>query len=125
MAKGIRQEDFNSGITYLLSKIKSLLVWEQNSIQETGAAQIVTLKPNKLYTIGDVTPIVSNITINLSSGITGMVNEYHFTLTTGETIPTVTWPSGLSWNGGIVPTITGRKTYEISILNNIATSMEV
>ena len=92
------------------------------TVEDDGSASSQALSPNTLYVF---TTRTSNLTLTLTAGETGKVNEYHLFITTGATAPTITWPVGLSWNGGDPPTIAENKTYEISILNNIAVYIEV
>ena len=79
--------------------------------------------PNVLYNLGTLS---SNTTFSLATpSDANIVNHYYWTFETGSTAPTITWPSGLTWYGGSAPTISASKHYEISIVNNIAISMEV
>jgi len=80
------------------------------------------LAPNTLYIFASRT---SNLTLTLGSPIVGKANEYHCFIVCGSTAPTITWPTGISWNGGDAPTIAADKTYEISILNNVAAFFEI
>lgn len=80
------------------------------------------LAPNVLYVFSERS---TNLTLTLGTPIVGKANEYHLFLVTGSNAPTVTWPAGISWNGGSAPTIAASKTYEVSILNNVAAFMEV
>ena len=91
-------------------------------IEDGGSASSHALSPNTLYVF---TTRTSDLTLTLTTGEAGKVNEYHLFIVTGATAPTITWPIGLSWNGGYPPTITTNKTYEISILNNIAIYIKV
>lgn len=90
------------------------------TIPSTTASQ--ELAPNTLYVFAERT---SDLTLTLGTPITGIANEYHCFVVTGSTAPTITWPTGISWNGGSAPTIAADKTYEISILNNVAAYFEV
>ena len=67
----------------------------------------------------------NNLTLTLGTPIAGQNNEYHFFVFVGATAPSITYPSGISWNGGSAPTITANKNYEISINNNIAAFFEI
>lgn len=80
------------------------------------------LSPNVLYTFLERT---TNLTLRLTAGLLTEANEYHFFLIIGSTAPTITWPTGISWNGGSAPTIAADKTYEVSILNNVAAFIEI
>lgn len=90
------------------------------TIPATTSAQ--QLAPNTLYIFAERT---SDLTLTFGTPITGIANEYHCFIIVGSTAPTVTWPSGISWNGGDAPTIAADKTYEISILNNVAAFFEI
>ena len=90
------------------------------TIPDSTAAQ--ELAPNVLYIFSTRT---STLTLTLGTQIVGIANEYHFFIVCGSTAPTVNFPSGISWNGGSAPTIAADKTYEVSILNNIAAYFEV
>ncbi len=80
-------------------------------------------KPNILYVLGT---LAGTVTFSLASPASQyMVNHYYWTFDTGSTAPTVTWPSGLSWNGGSAPTVAANKHYEISVLEGVAAYMEV
>ena len=80
------------------------------------------LAPDTLYVFASRT---SNLTLTLGTPLVGKVSEYHCFIVCGGTAPTITWPSGITWNGGVAPTIVANKTYEISILNNVAAYFEV
>ena len=80
------------------------------------------LAPNVLYIFDNRT---STLTLTLGNPIVGIANEYHFFVVCGATAPTVNFPIGISWNGGSAPTIADDKTYEVSILNNVAAYFEV
>lgn len=90
------------------------------TIPDSTAAQ--ELAPNVLYIFDSRT---STLTLSLGTPIVGIANEYHFFVVCGSTAPTINFPSGISWNGGSAPTIAADKTYEVSILNNVAAYFEV
>ena len=91
----------------------------QISIPDTTATQ--ELAPNTCYIFPDRS---SELTLTLGDPVVGKANEYHLFLVVGATAPTVHWPLGIEWNGGDMPTIAANKTYEVSILNNIAAYFE-
>lgn len=76
--------------------------------------------PNVFYNLGTIT---GNVTWSLAAASLAC-DEYMIQFTAGSTAPTITWPSGLTWIGGAAPTITGDKTYQISIQNNLAVYAE-
>ena len=90
------------------------------TIPSTTAIQ--ELAPNTLYVFAERT---TDLALTLGTPIVGVANEYHLFLVVGSTAPTITWPTGISWNGGSAPTIAASKTYEVSILNNVAAYFEV
>ena len=81
------------------------------------------LLPDVVYNLGTLT---GSVTFSLAAAVTGNVNHYFWMFDTGSTAPTVTWPSSnFAWADGTGPTITASKHYEISVLNGIATFLEV
>ena len=90
------------------------------TVPDSTAEQV--LAPNVLYIFETRT---STLTLTLGTPIEGIANEYHFFVVCGSTAPTINFPSGISWNGENAPKIAADKTYEISILNNIAAYFEV
>lgn len=80
-----------------------------------------TLEPNKVYIFESRT---NNLTLTLRTPTSGIVNEYHMFIYTGETAPVIIFPSEISWVGD-APNIKENKTYEVSILNNIAIKINV
>lgn len=90
------------------------------TIPDSTASQ--ELAPNALYIFATRT---STLTLTLGTPIVGIANEYHFFVVCGSTAPTIIFPAGISWNGGSAPTIAASKTYEVSILNNVAAYFEV
>lgn len=78
--------------------------------------------PDAVYNLGELS---GTITFALAAAVSGNVNHYFWTFSTGATAPTVTWPNGITWQGGSAPTINASKHYEISILNNYGIALEV
>ena len=85
---------------------------------ENGGSGTVTkrLNPNTLYEFGECT----SLTITLASEISGILNEYMFEFVSGATATTLSIPQSVGWMGGEAPTIEANKTYQCSIVNNIA-----
>ena len=83
--------------------------------------------PNIVYNVNNGQTITGTQTLNLASPTDStIVNHYYFMFNTGSTVPTINWPSAItSWKGGSAPTINANKHYEISVLNGVATFMEV
>ncbi len=90
------------------------------TIPDTTLAQ--TLAPNTLYIFTDRT---NNLTLTLGEPLTGKVAEYHCLIIAGATAPTITYPNGITWNGGNPPTIAANYIYELSILESVAAFFEV
>ena len=78
--------------------------------------------PDVEYALG---PISGNVTFQLASIVVGNVNHYFWSFSTSTSIPTITWPSRIIWQGGTAPTISANKYYEISILNSMAVYLEM
>lgn len=73
-----------------------------------------TLTPNVLHVWGEVT----SLTLTLGTGENGVVNEYMFQFYSGNTPTTLTLPNSVIW---VQPLTTqAGKTYQVSIVNNLA-----
>lgn len=90
------------------------------TVPDSTLAQV--LSPNVLYIFSTRT---STLTLTLGTPKDGIANEYHFIIVCGSTAPTINFPAGITWNGENAPEIAADKTYEVSILNNIAAYFEV
>ena len=87
------------------------------STQPTGG-----FLPDVVYHLGELS---GTITFALASAVTGNINHYFWTFSTGDTAPTVTFPNDITWAAGSAPTISANKKYEISVLNGVAYYSEV
>ena len=76
--------------------------------------------PNVYYSLGTVS---GSVTWSLASS-SSAADEYMLEFTAASTAPTITWPSGITWFGGSAPSLTGGKTYQVSIQNNLAVCAE-
>ena len=85
---------------------------------EDGGSGAVTkeLQPNILYKFGECT----SLTITLAAESAGLENEYKFEFVSGSTPATLSLPDSIKWKDGVTPTIEASKTYQISIVNNLA-----
>lgn len=72
------------------------------------------LQPNKYYIFGEM----ETLTLTLAAGEENKLSEYMFEFTSGTTPTTLTLPESVKWIGG--NTIEASKTYQVSIVNNIA-----
>lgn len=72
------------------------------------------LQPNRYYIFGEM----AELTITLAEGEEGKLNEYMFEFTSGTAPTTLTLPESVKWMGE--HTIEASKTYQVSIVNNIA-----
>lgn len=112
--------DFNErldAVSGVVNDIYDIYPYVQSSIPEFG------FEPNILYNLGTITQ--TTVFILAAPNRQDIVNHYYWTFDTSSTVPSVTWPAGLTWYGGAAPTLQANKHYEISILNGIAVSMEV
>ena len=76
------------------------------------------ISPNKYYKFANTA--ITSLTISLASEVSGIVNEYMFEFIASDTPTTLTLPENISWIGGTAPTIKVGKTYQVSIINNLA-----
>lgn len=75
---------------------------------------IFTLTPNVFHVWGEV----SSLDLDLGESVDGIVNEYLFQFTSGETATTLILPDTIKWLH-FSPEIVGNTTYQCSIINNI------
>lgn len=85
---------------------------------ERGGSGTVTkqIKPNTFYKFGPC----SKLTITLAAEESGILNEYMFEFVSGSTATALSVPDTVTWSGGEDPTIEANKTYQVSIVNNLA-----
>lgn len=89
-------------------------------VVEQTATSGVSIAPNVLNKW--TTPLTGALTINFSTGRSTVANYYMIEFKTGNTAPTISLPSGITWQDGdnILARLEPNKTYQISILNNLA-----
>lgn len=71
-------------------------------------------RPNKIYDLGTLTgsQTFALYTTSLDSTVK---NEWVWSFVAGSTAPTISWPSGITWDGGSAPTVNASCLYEISV----------
>ena len=99
--------------------IKSYIDSNCNIPVETTTSTSQSLIANKYYKWTN-TPTSITITLETPSD-TNILNNYMFEFTTSSSGCTLSVPSTIKWINGTVPTIEAGKTYQISIINNLAT----
>ena len=90
-------------------------------VTETAGNSSYRIAPNRLTRLGT---LASNVTLSLNTASeeAGVVNVYDIIFSTPATnAPSITWPEGITWVGGSAPAIAGGKTYEVSIMDGLAT----
>ena len=89
-------------------------------VTETEGSASYAISPNVLTKLGT---LASSVTLSLdtSKEEAGVSNVYDIIFATPTTAPSITWPEGITWVGGSAPAIAGGKTYEVSIMDNLAT----
>lgn len=116
----------NKGATALQSESDPVYMADKPSIAlkttivtETEGNASYTISPNVLTKLGT---LASSVTLSLdtSKEESGVTNIYDTIFITPTNAPSITWPEGISWIGGSAPTIAGGKTYEVSIMDNLA-----
>lgn len=113
---------YGIGDAYTKSEVNTALDGKQDKITiftETAGLSSYSINPNMLTKLGT---LASNVTLSLNTASeeAGVVNIYDIIFTTPTDAPTITWPEGISWEGGSAPSIAGEKTYEVSIMDNLA-----
>lgn len=89
-------------------------------VTETEGSASYAISPNVLTKLGT---LASSVTLSLdtSKEEAGVSNVYDIIFSTPAAAPSITWPEGILWVGGSAPAIAGGKTYEVSIMDNLAT----
>lgn len=113
---------YGIGDAYTKSEVDTALDGKQDKITiftETAGLSSYIINPNMLTKLGT---LASNVTLSLNTASedAGVVNIYDIIFTTPADAPSITWPEGISWEGGSAPSIAGGKTYEVSIMDNLA-----
>lgn len=80
----------------------------------SGTSVTKQIEPNKFYIFGQVT----NLTITLGAVKPNIFNEYMFQFISGTTPTVLNLPESIKWIGE--KSIEASKTYQVSIVNNIA-----
>lgn len=85
---------------------------------ESGGSGTVTkqIKPNTLYKFGSCL----KLTITFAAEESGIENEYKFEFVSGTTPTTLSLPDSVKWKDGKEPTMEANKTYQVSIVDNLA-----
>ena len=99
-AQGLKGDKGDSGI--------------MSSVLIEGATPTQSISPNKFYKF----EIVTTLTITFSPETPNVLNEYMFQFTSGETATVLNMPDSVRWIGD--HTIEPNKTYQVSIVNNLA-----
>lgn len=89
-------------------------------VTETEGNSSYSIAPNKLTRLGTLASAVT-LSLDTSKEQAGVSNVYDIIFATPAAAPSITWPEGISWIGGSAPAIAGGKTYEVSIMDNLAT----
>lgn len=89
-------------------------------VTETEGNSSYSIAPNRLTKLGTLAAAVT-LSLDTASEEAGVANVYDIVFTTPADAPSITWPEGVSWVGGSAPSIVGGKTYEVSIMDNLAT----
>ena len=116
----------NKGATALQSESDPIYTADKPSIAlktaivtATEGNASYTISPNVLTKLGTLASSVT-LSLDISKEESGVTNIYDIIFTTPTNAPSITWPESISWIGGSAPTIAGEKTYEVSIMDNLA-----
>lgn len=89
---------------------------ETTQVDHGTADTTFTLPPNQFHIWGEVT----SLTLTLGTAKSGVVNEYHFAFTSGDTATTLSLPDTVGTDIVVEPNM----YYECSIINNRMTFSE-
>lgn len=107
----ISQSKLDLNLNTVLNDIVTISV---ESVTSTSKS----IEPNKYY---KWTSAMSSLTITLATpSNTSILNNYMFEFTTSSSGCTFNVPSTVKWANGEAPTIEASKTYQVSIINNLA-----
>lgn len=90
----------------------------------TSAITSVELAPNIFRKFSNALAANLSITLDSSTASASTVNEYLFEFSFGSTLYTVSFPSTIKWADNKTPVFKANKTYQISIVNNLAVYLE-
>lgn len=99
-----------------LTKHQDISGKEDKYTSATSSSGTVELSDTKMYILGEQ----SSVTITLPSGAESNGREYLCQFTASADGCTLSVPDTISWLGGETPTINAGKTYQLSIVNNLA-----
>ena len=91
---------------------------------EDASTPPASMAPNTVYKYGTLSGNTTFPALATPSE-PDIANVYCWTFTTPATAPTITWPAAItSWAGGSAPTINASKSYEVSVMDGLATIIE-
>lgn len=85
---------------------------------DNNTNSVMTLRSDTYYKIGTL----SSLTVKFSHayGSSSYLANYMFEFTASSSGCSLTMPSGVKWKDGVAPTIQAGKTYQVSVVNNLA-----
>lgn len=108
----------NTGLAYLWNKITDLLDEKSEKILVESTMPVGGFLPNIVYNLGTLN---ANTTFSMASATDNTIaNIWCWTFTMPSTTITVTFPSGLKWQGGELPELELGNTYEITVMGGVA-----
>ena len=83
-----------------------------------------SMDEDKVYQYGTLAGDTTFPALNTPTDLT-VAHVYCWTFATPSTAPTITWPVAITaWAGGSAPTINASKSYEVSVMDGLATIIE-
>lgn len=104
----------NLNATYGITLNHSSVVTEYSDINTNS---VMTLRSDTYYKIGTLSSLTVKFTHAYGSGY---LANYMFEFTASSSGCSLTMPSGVKWKDGVAPTIQAGKTYQVSVVNNLA-----
>ena len=102
-------------VTSELNKIRN--EYQKKIVSVSSTESTKTIDSNTYYKWGTMSTLNISLNTNVDSTI---LNEYMFEFTSGNTPTTLSLPSSIKWLNGETPIIEQNKTYQVSIVNNLA-----
>ena len=108
---------YDPTLNIYVTPVNSSVYMRQINIDSTGNVS-QEIEPNILYNFTDTA--ITSLTISWGDSIVDKVNEYIFQFVACAGFTGLTMPEGVVWMGGTELTFTEGKTYQVSVLNNLA-----
>lgn len=101
-----------------LKELADAIAGVANEIPKVTSIPQDGFSPNIFYSLGEISQDTTFVLVAPEDNT--ILNEYLIQFSIGNTVPTITFPNGLSWLNGETPTLNANKIYQLSIVDNLA-----